>query len=189
MLRTIIRLEKLAALRRRFLREGLLIGSTANYFAPDGGEVSEEHGSDVDGPGDMAQGKHDIDSEERLDDAGPENGPQSLSSITLAAVPGILRPFLIYLILIMTLLRSLYSSERHYPKDLNRLAQYINEPHFPSEFKSFLYSIRHPNRLLPDDFQTRVNFSGKIHVFHSAVTRFYAPSDLCGPCRMYHQRI
>ena len=154
------------------MREGLLIGSTANHFAPDGGEVSEEYGSDVDGPGDTAQGKHDVDSEKRLYDAGPENGLQSLSSITLAAVPGILRPFSIYpsLILIMTLLCSLYSSERHYPKDLNRLAQYINEPHFPSEFKSFLYSIRHPNRLLLDDFQTRVNFSGKIHVFHSAVT-------------------
>jgi hypothetical protein len=69
------------------------------------------------------------------------------------------------------------------------LAQYINEPDFPSEFKSFLYSIRHPNRLIPADFENRVNFSGKIHVFHSAMTRFYAPSDLCGPCGMYRQRI
>jgi hypothetical protein len=69
------------------------------------------------------------------------------------------------------------------------LAQYINEPDFPSEFKSFLYSIRHPDRLLPDNFQTCVNFSGKIQVFHSAVARFYAPSDLCGPCGMYRQRI
>jgi hypothetical protein len=80
-------------------------------------------------------------------------------------------------------------SERRYPKDLNRLAEYINEPDFPSEFKSFLYSIRHPNRPLPEDFETRVTFSGKIHVFHSAVARFYAPSDLCGPCGMYRQRI
>jgi hypothetical protein len=44
--------------------------------------------------------------------------------------------------------------------------------------------MRHPNCPVPDDVETRVNFSGKIHVFHSAVTRFYAPSDLCGPCGM-----
>jgi hypothetical protein len=49
--------------------------------------------------------------------------------------------------------------------------------------------MRHPSRPLPEDFETRVTFSGKIHVFHSAVARFYAPSDLCGPCGMYRQRI
>jgi hypothetical protein len=69
------------------------------------------------------------------------------------------------------------------------LAQYINEPDFPSRFKSFLYSVRHPNRPAPDDVETQVNFSGKIHVFHSAIARFYAPSDLCGLCGMYRERI
>ena len=69
------------------------------------------------------------------------------------------------------------------------LAKYINEPGFPSAFKSFLYTLRHPNRPLPKDFETRVTFSGKINVFHSAIARFYAPSDLCGPCGMYRQRI
>ncbi len=49
--------------------------------------------------------------------------------------------------------------------------------------------MRHPNRPVPDDVETRVNFNGKIHVFRSAVTRFYAPSDLCGPCGMYRQQI
>ena len=49
--------------------------------------------------------------------------------------------------------------------------------------------MHHPSHLLPEDFETRVTFSGKIHVFHLAVARFYAPSDLCGPCGMYHQRI
>ena len=80
-------------------------------------------------------------------------------------------------------------SERRYPKDLHALAQYINEPDFPYAFKSFLYSMRHPNRIVPEDVETRVNFGGKIHVFHSAITRFYSPSDLCGPCGMYRQRI
>jgi len=80
-------------------------------------------------------------------------------------------------------------TERQYPKDLYKLAQYINEPDFPSRFKSFLYSVRHPNRPVPDDVETQVNFSGKIHVFHSTITRFYAPSDLCSPCGMYHECI
>jgi len=79
--------------------------------------------------------------------------------------------------------------ERQYPKDLVALARYINEPDFPSTFKSFLYSMRHPTRPIPDDVDTHVHFSGKIHVFHSAIAWFYAPSDLCGPCGMYRQRV
>jgi hypothetical protein len=95
MLRTIIRLEKLATLRRRFLQEGMLTGSTAAYFAVGQGGVSdsdneemipmnEDAGFDING--DTGQEKQGI--EERLGDAGPESGPQSLSSITLAAKPG-----------------------------------------------------------------------------------------------------
>ena len=68
--------------------------------------------------------------------------------------------------------------------------QHINEPNFPSEFKSFLYARRHPtNPLIPNHVDRHVKFSGKIHVFHSALTRFYTPSDLCSPCRMYWQCI
>ena len=52
-----------------------------------------DDGLAVDGAEDTAQGKGGI--EERLDDAGPEAGPQSLSSITLAAMPGILIPSLL----------------------------------------------------------------------------------------------
>ena len=32
-------------------------------------------------------------------------------------------------------------------------------------------------------------FSGRISVYHSAVARFYAPSDLCGAGGMYRERI
>ncbi|KAF8812067.1 hypothetical protein BYT27DRAFT_7221263 [Phlegmacium glaucopus] len=157
----------------QLLREGLLRGSTAAHFASNQGEESElngdepagsDRGGGSDDDEDANQEKQGV--EGRLDDAGPENGPPSLSSITLAATP-----------------------VRRYPKDLHKLAQYINEPNLPSAFKSFLYSIQHPNRPVPDDVETRVNFSGKIYIFHSAITRFYAPSDLCGPCGMYRQRI
>jgi len=48
---------------------------------------------------------------------------------------------------------------------------------------------RHPSRPVPNDVENQVNFSGKIHVFHSAITRFYSPSDFCGPCGMCRQRI
>lgn len=72
---------------------------------------------------------------------------------------------------------------------MHQLAQHVNEPDFSLQFKVFLYSRRHPSRPTPDDIDARVTFSGKIQVFHSATTRFYAPSDLCGPCGMYRQRI
>ena len=95
MLRTIIWLEKLAALCWRFLQEGLLIGSTAAHFAPNQGNASKytSNGESSDDAlsfnevEDKDQGKSNV--EEYLDDAGPETGPQSLSSITLAANPGI----------------------------------------------------------------------------------------------------
>ena len=101
MLRTIIRLEKLAALRRRFLQEGMLRGSTASHFASHQGQedelTSEETAAgDEDGGSDVNEdaSQEKRSGEERLGDAGPENGPQSLSSITLAATPGILKLYI-----------------------------------------------------------------------------------------------
>ena len=79
--------------------------------------------------------------------------------------------------------------ERGYPKHLGALAQYINEPGVPFAFSQFLYSRRHPNRSIPDDIITHINFMGKIQVFHSAITRFYSPSDLYGAGGMYWQRV
>jgi len=102
MLWAIIWMEKLAALRRRFLREGLLRGSTAGHFASNQGEESElsndESASDDE---DATQEKQGV--EGHLGDVGPENGPPSLSSITLAASPGISKLMFIEYILIMFL--------------------------------------------------------------------------------------
>ena len=51
---------------------------------------SNDDDMNVDGPEDVGRREEGVKGvEERLDDAGPESGPQSLSSITLAAVPGI----------------------------------------------------------------------------------------------------
>ena len=69
----------------------MLGGSTAAHFASNQEEEStgdgEDVGSDVDA--DASQENHSS-IEERLGDAGPDHGPQSLSSIALAATPGIL---------------------------------------------------------------------------------------------------
>ena len=74
------------------MQEEIHIGSTAAHFLQglDGqSESDDELSSDSEGvvgiEGDGGQ-QHGID--EHLGDAGPENGPQSLSSITLAATPG-----------------------------------------------------------------------------------------------------
>ncbi|KAF9538821.1 hypothetical protein CPC08DRAFT_738828 [Agrocybe pediades] len=69
------------------------------------------------------------------------------------------------------------------------LADYLNEPGLPTAFNTFLYSLQHPERSIPADVNAQVNFCGKIYVFRSATTRFYAPSDLCGMYGMYRQQL
>jgi hypothetical protein len=56
MLRTIVRLEKLAALRRRFQHQGMLLGSTAGYIAR-----SSCKADNVDEDGDMSMNDGDFD--------------------------------------------------------------------------------------------------------------------------------
>ena len=90
MLCTIIQLEKLAALCRRYLREGMLVGSTASHFAEDGDDEQVALGSGDDKleeDGGEAQDKQGIE-ERSVSDAGPDVGPQSLSSIILSVRPG-----------------------------------------------------------------------------------------------------
>lgn len=95
MLRSITRLDKLAALRRRFLHEGLLVGSTAGSFAKsDSGRTADASDSPMSESDDDVGGSKEIkesqvgDFDERIGDVEPDSGPQSLSSIVLAAVSG-----------------------------------------------------------------------------------------------------
>ena len=192
MLRTITRLDKFAALRRVFLHKGMLVGSTSAHLAQLLGEGNDtEDGDGSEGTRDDGEGEEDeeVDGQEKpgvdecLKDAGPVAGPQALSSIALAANSGMssMRN--------TTTIESHQYLERKYPKQLDSLAQFIDEPAFPRAFKEFLFTQRHPTSSVPDDVENRVHFSGKIRVFHSAVTRFYSPSDLCGAGGMYRQRI
>jgi hypothetical protein len=56
----------------------------------------------------------------------------------------------------------------------------------------FLYDQLNPNAAIPSDQVPLTQcpvFRGRISVFHSAVARFFAPSDLCGAGGMYQERI
>ena len=192
MLRTITQLDKFAVLRRVFLHKGMLAGSTSAHFTQLLGE-----GNDTDDNGDGSEGTREdedeedeeVDSQEKpgvdehLKDAGPVAGPQSLLSVELAATSGTSS------VHSTTTIDSNRHSERKYPKQLDSLAQFINKPGFPRALKEFLFTQRHPTCPVPDDIENHVHFSSKIQVFHSAVTRFYSPSDLCGAGGMYRQRI
>ena len=73
---------------------------------------------------------------------------------------------------------------------LNMLARYIKQPQFPFAFQKFLYSHCHSNsQITPMSLEEHVWFDGKIHVFHSVIAQFYAPSDLCGAGGMHHECI
>lgn len=72
---------------------------------------------------------------------------------------------------------------RGYPHDAHDLAQYINQPKFPELLRQFLWELLNPNSMIsPDDIPIDEcpRFEYGISVYHSAVARFFAPSDLCG---------
>lgn len=66
---------------------------------------------------------------------------------------------------------------------------YIKQPEFPLALRRFLHFQVHPDSDILPDLVNCPAFEGKISVFHSAVARFYAPSDLCGAGGMYQERI
>ncbi|KAJ6472268.1 hypothetical protein DFH09DRAFT_1475959 [Mycena vulgaris] len=107
--------------------------------------------------------------EDEDDDGGDAPGPKALSSIELAATP-----------------------QRNYPRRLAALATHIDQPQFPDLFRRFLYDQLHPDSDTPSadiPIHHYPNFLGRIYVYHSAVARFYAPSDLCGVGGMSRERI
>ena len=97
MLQTITRLDKIAALRRIFLKKGMLVGTTAAYIAQllsetdsdaagDEENRATEEGEDEDKEQGEDYGK--VGADECLRDIGPVSGPQALSSIMLAPTQG-----------------------------------------------------------------------------------------------------
>jgi hypothetical protein len=76
--------------------------------------------------------------------------------------------------------------------NLEALAAQTNLPLSVDLVRRFLFDQLHPNTPLSGD---KVNidicpvFNSTIHVFHSALATFYAPSDTSGIGGMHHQRI
>jgi hypothetical protein len=175
MLLTNTRMDKLDAAGRAFTELGMMDGTTSSYTAMVlNGEQPQ--------PRTMT-----ADDDDEDDDSGPVTGPKSLSSIELARIPGM-----------FSLSFSLHeltvpgSSARGYPSSVEALANHIHQPQFPHLLWRFLYNQVNPNADIPSNkvpIEDCPFFSGRISVYHSAVARFYAPSDLCGAGGMYQERI
>jgi hypothetical protein len=81
---------------------------------------------------------------------------------------------------------------RGYPHAAEALGNHIQEPRFVELLRRFLYEQVNPNTGASSadvSLDRCPSFIGNISVFHSAVARFYAPSDLCGAGGMYRERI
>ncbi|KAJ7093512.1 hypothetical protein C8R44DRAFT_989924 [Mycena epipterygia] len=160
MLRTLVRLDKLAALKAVLTLRGMLTGTAASYTR----QVLAGEQPQVDAAAAAA-----VALDEEDDDDGVVHGPKSLSDIELAPTP-----------------------QRGYPKTIDALAAYIQHPELPSLLRRFLYEELHG---APDDnappipLEACPTFVGRITVHHSAIARFYAPSDLGGAGGMYRERI
>ncbi|KAH9994306.1 hypothetical protein BJV74DRAFT_877659 [Russula compacta] len=157
MLRTIRRLDKLAAARRAHTELGMMHGTTTSYTAMilRGEQPQPRVPAAVD--------------EDEDDDNGPVSGPKSLSSVELAR-----------------------TAERGYPRSLESLANHIDQPRFLEALRRFLYDQIHSDSNISSanvDIEQCPNFTGRIYVYHSAIARFFAPSDLCGTGGMYRECI
>ncbi|KAJ6609298.1 hypothetical protein B0H10DRAFT_2166369 [Mycena sp. CBHHK59/15] len=163
MLVTLSRLDKLAVARHEFASRGMMTGTTSSYtamvLAGDQPQVTA-----VQAAANVAADKEDID-----DDDGVVHGPRSLLDIELAP-----------------------TAQRGYPKYLEDLAAHIGQPRLPLLLRRFLHAEVHgppAAGAAPPPLDTCPVFEDRITVHHSAIARFYAPSDLGGAGGMYRQRI
>ena len=79
-----------------------------------------------------------------------------------------------------------------YPHLLGLLVVHINHPHIPEALQWFLYDHVNPDADVSPaniNIEECPDFTGRILVYHSAIARFFAPSDLCGAGGMYCEQI
>jgi len=81
MLHTINQLDKLAALHRVFVQQGMMVGMTSAYIAH---ALSEQ----LDNEDEDTKDSEDARDAEDVDDVAPVSGPRALSSMALASHPG-----------------------------------------------------------------------------------------------------
>lgn len=70
---------------------------------------------------------------------------------------------------------------------MHEAAELLQEPSFPKLLRKFLFKQLHDNTASPQDTLPRID--GRIHVFHSAIATFYAPSDISGINSMRREHI
>ena len=81
-------------------------------------------------------------------------------------------------------------TEPRYPRNLNHLARYINQPLFPIALRRFLFHHNHSDlEQAPANIEDLPSFEGEIKVYHSAIATYYAPSDICGAGGLHREFI
>ncbi|KAF8139321.1 hypothetical protein K438DRAFT_1785789 [Mycena galopus ATCC 62051] len=159
MLVILTRLDKLAALRTTLKLRGMLVGTASSYTRAVLAGEQPQLAAAVLVP---------ADDDEDSDD-GTVHGPRSLSDIELAR-----------------------TRQRGYPHTLLELAAHIHHPQLSHLLRRFLHEELHspPEPDLPPiPIDECPEFDGRIDVHHSAIARFYAPSDLGGAGGMYREQI
>lgn len=174
MLRTNRRLDKMAAARSIFTARGMMVGSTSSYTSMilDGGHPT---------PLDKS-----VDDDE---DYGPVAGPKIASSVKLART----RRKLFFFVPVGPQTNTTFRITEpvsEYPRDIQELANHINQPQLPALVRRFLYDQLNPDK---DSSTVPIEacplFSSRVYVHHSAIAQFYAPSNLCGTSGMYRETI
>jgi hypothetical protein len=176
MLRTLVRLDKLAALKAVLTLRGMMTGTTSSYTRQVlAGEQPQVIAAESTAPLD----------DENNDD-GVVHGPKSLSDIQLAPTP-----HMSFCLHFCNHSHHVSITERGYPKTIQGLACHIQQPQLPDLLRRFLHKLGGPldDGAAPVPIAACPIFGGQITVHHSAVARFYAPSDLNGAGGMYRERI
>jgi hypothetical protein len=90
---------------------------------------------------------------------------------------------------------TLSSTEQSYPWTLQPLMASIHQPHLKLHIRWYLWPQEHPGEALsaansmPVSNLPHLHSDLKINVYHSAVIKYYAPSNLGGVGGMVRQRI
>ncbi|KIY61449.1 hypothetical protein CYLTODRAFT_447703 [Cylindrobasidium torrendii FP15055 ss-10] len=69
------------------------------------------------------------------------------------------------------------------------LSEHIGQPQLPKALRQYVFELKYPDHEVPDNLNNLPIITGGISMFHSAVAKFYAPSDTCGAGGMYRERI
>jgi hypothetical protein len=81
---------------------------------------------------------------------------------------------------------------RGYPANLEALMRHIHQPRLQEYIRRFLFDTFNPESPIPGCDVALGDcppFAGRIYVYHSATSTYYAPSDVCGVGGMHRETI